>query len=625
MVFVAVRGFTSDYIGDLGTVVVTPSRYGSSLAELATNVSVINRHDIEESGALTAAEALKKRGAYVSVGIRGTRGSESSARIRSGGATANQVLVMVDGQPVNDVALGEADLDKIAADHIEQIEIARGPFSAVWGADALGGVINIITRSGKNDLPKTALAARAGSFNSRKYSLNHSFSYGENSIYTFVSEESSDGFRENSAYRGNDFMINAGRKINGYGDLNLRFSYHKSESGVPGPNYTDVENYDGERERASSTPEASMDTLKRYLQIESVNALFNSIELKSRLYGSFIDITDRAPSRMTEDLMQTQSYGGNIQALVSEDVLLGLEVEHDNFIKTDKEGGVKEIDENMLNAAIYLQKRMNFTNLQATFGGRYDHHSVWGGAFNPRLSVVYNLSDKIKVSGNAGRAFRAPTFNDLYYPESSWPASEWGPAGDSKGNREVEPETAWGYDVGLEKELGIALGRITFFRSDIDDMIEWVNVSDEPDYEKWRPVNVEKARNRGIEAELKASIFPGITLNVAYRYLDSKGKSEGDSDYKTLQYTVPNKINAGLGCDFKFGLKVNAGISWNDKAKWEGGSIDEHTLLDFRVSQQIANAEIFAAIDNISDTRYKRREGFPLPGREVSAGVKMKF
>ena len=149
----------------------------------ATNITVISEDEIQKSDAKTVGAVLENKIGIVEVSKRGTLGSSSDLRIRSGGDSANQVLVMIDGRPVNNISLGSANLTEIPTENIERIEVMRGPSSALYGANALGGVVNIITKKAIDVKPRTEIGIEYGSFNTQSYKMNFSVKPGNADIF----------------------------------------------------------------------------------------------------------------------------------------------------------------------------------------------------------------------------------------------------------------------------------------------------------------------------------------------------------------------------------------------------------------------------------------------------------
>ena len=182
------------------TTVLIGLRKEVPVEKTATNITVISEEEIKNSDAKNVGEVLENKTGIVEVSKYGTLGSLSELRIRSGGSSSKQVLLMIDGRPVNDISGGSSNLSEIPTENIEKIEVLRGPSSALYGANALGGVVNIITKKATTQKPKTEIGLNYGSFNTQNYNFNFSAMPGKANIFLAGSKNLTDGFRDNSDY-----------------------------------------------------------------------------------------------------------------------------------------------------------------------------------------------------------------------------------------------------------------------------------------------------------------------------------------------------------------------------------------------------------------------------------------
>ncbi|MDO8734102.1 MAG: TonB-dependent receptor, partial [Elusimicrobiota bacterium] len=303
-------------------------------------------------------------------------------------------------------------------------------------------------------------------------------------------------------------------------------------------------------------------------------------------------------------------------------MVFGVDERTERFTRIDS--SVKTITKTRNNYAGFVQRTFEADKLSLTPGLRYDYNSSYKDSTNPRLSTVYKLSDEIKLSANVGTAFRAPTFEDLYSPYNSWPASMWGNAGDTQGNENVKPEKSVGTDLGITYDIkNILLSKITLFYTSVEDLIEWKNVGTTT-YDKWRPSNVGKAFSRGVEFELENNSIKNLTQNLNYTFLESYGNETGT--YKTLQYTPKHRLNYGLNYSAPLEIKTKLGVEYTHKQIWEDYKYHEipgYTLTNLRISRKILQSEVYFSCENIFDRRYVSRENYPLPGRTFSGGINL--
>ncbi len=617
----------------LDEVVITATRLEKGIQDQATNVSLVSGEQIENSGAKNVAEAIEGLVGITEASERGGKGPSREIRMRSGGDTANQVLVLVDGQPINDVSLGAADLGDIPTDGIERVEVIRGPSSALWGANALGGVVNIVTRQPSEEGQVTKFGFRGGSFGTQNYNLAVS-NKDEGRMFVFAaSKDVSMGWRENSEYTGDDLFFKSAYDLDDMGKVGVRLTYHHSEFGLPGKNTTPFEAYDGEKERQAQFPDAAMSKERRHAQVAYERGIRGGGTVKLRTYGSLSDKRYECPTDFIDDLSSGASGGIEVQLIGPCGGVIGTDIRRDAFQRKNlaMSPAVVDIDEDIDYGSVFLQKDIVLRKLTLVLGGRYDHHSIFGGQGNPRAVLVYKPRDSLKLSANVGRAFRAPTFEDLYSPYTSWSASAWGPAGDTQGNEALKPERSWGYDVGFEHRCsGTVTTRATFFHTEIKDLIAWDEVDPDPDYDKWRPMNIGQAYNQGVEVEFIHRARTWLSQSISYCYLESKGKKEGEEDYIKLMYTPHNRANYDLTLKRRHGLRVNLRVNFTDVVKWvddfdESHKLPDYTLVDCRVSQRVKRAEVFCAAENITDRKYQSREDYPLPGRSFYGGFNLTF
>ncbi|MDD5687596.1 MAG: TonB-dependent receptor [Elusimicrobia bacterium] len=593
-----------------------------------TNISVVNENDIIESDSGNVGEVLNTTTGITEVSKLGTIGSESTMRIRSGGDSSKQVLVMVDGRPVNDTSLGFANLTEIPTENIERVEVMRGPSSALYGANALGGVVNIITKKAIYEKPRTEIGYSYGSFNTKNYNMNFSAKPGKADIYLTASKNFTDGFRENSDYDNLNLSLKTGYNLGKYGDITLNNGLLNSRIGIPGTNNTPVSKFNNNNEVAASFPNAYERDKKYYNQLQhKIN--INNITVETNIYNDYQRKRYKNPDAFTDSISQPSNLGLNLQVETLNDIVFGIERKVESFERFDLQ--VKTMNKIRENSAGYIQKTFEIKKLSLTPSVRYDYNSIYKESTNPRISSVYKLTDDIKLSANVGTAFRAPTFEESFSPYISWPASIWGNAGDTQGNVNIKPEKSVGTDFGIEYKKETLLSKITFFYTNVKDLIEWQKSFPTLNYEQWRPVNIGKAFSRGIEIEVQNDINKKLSQNINYTFLESMGKKTGT--YKTLQYTPKHRLNYDLNYLAPKKIKANLKVEfthrqdweeWNDwMSAWEKHLVAGHTIVSLRLSREILQSEVFFAIDNILNKRYVSRENFPLPGRTYSTGVNL--
>ena len=609
------------YMGDMGVIVITPTRGPRMLKDLPTNVSVITRKEIAESNAHNVGEVLKNR-LGVEVRRYGTLGAPSYIGLR--GCSAYQTLVMVDGRSINSTSDGIADLSQFSIDNIERIEVVRGPASALYGANALGGVVNIITREAKDEKVTADVNFGLGSFGTQIARLNFGTKDTNIKTYFTISNNTSNGWRENSAYDNHNFTGRLAYSAGKIGNFELRGGYHRGKLGLPGVNYT-FDSSTWEKiileEKFASDPNHNQEDEKEYAILEYSNGGENS-KLLLKAYGSNDQRRDRNPDELRDDLHENVTRGVETQLDTLYGITLGMDIHQDEYKQRNKINSQTIIGERTLNESIFLQEILSLKPLTTTMGLRYDNHSAYGGQINPSFSLVYQLSqpgESLKLSFNLGRGFRAPTFCDLYQPYTDYGYQ-------AEGNPDLKPEKAWAYDLGFEHQLGnFLLSRVTLFETNIEDLIEWAM---DPSF-IWRPSNVAQAYSQGVELEFIHQIMSGLSQSINYTYIRSAGKKEGEDKYEIAPYNPHNRVNYRINYANNFGLKLSLGTEyvdeqWSDRGK-TGDKLPDCFLLNARIAQRIRNLEAYISLDNILDKKYQTVFGYPMPGRRIFAGISWKL
>jgi outer membrane cobalamin receptor len=587
---------------NLEKIVVTASKVEEPAADVSRQVDIITSRDIEKSGAQDLADVLTN---LTSVNISTYGGPNATKTIRMRGSTAAQVLVMVDGRPVNNPRDGETDLSTIPLDNIEKIEVLHGPGSSLYGSSAMGGVVNIITKNPPRDGMKTELYSSFGT--ARTYTermLNGArianFGYLISGQY-----QSSEGFRDNSELNAKDCNLKLDYKLNNQNNISLNSGFYKSGVGVPGlvsaPDNDDKQNI-----------------LKRFFDLDwsfrpdeqggfSVKTYqnYDRLEFMESSPGPY-DIANK------KDTHTTKVRGLDLQAdrQLFESYLLvcGL-----NYVKNINDSTTSAKHWYYVRAG-YLENHFDFFNkkLNVNLGLRVDDYSNFGTQTNPSLSFLYKLNEGIKFHGLVSRSFRAPTFNDLYWPDEGW----------AKGNPDLRPEKGVTEELGVESRINKYLtSGFTYFHSNYKQLIQWSDNGSGV----YQPMNVSSAVIDGIECKNKISITDNLNLNLDYTFLVARDKDT----HKYLVYQPKNKVDClleyknlnGLTCELKGQF---TGQRFYDSANTV--KIKQFFVLGLSVSKKFRNGlTCFGSIEDIFNRKYQVIRDYPMPGTSVTGGLKLEF
>jgi len=601
---------------DLGEVVVTATKTPHLLKDVPGSVTVITKEEIEESGAVDLGEALEKVGG-IKIRDYGSMGAATDITIR--GSTPSQVLVLIDGRPTALPSLGTTDLTLYPVDNIERIEVVRGPFSSLYGADALGGVVNIITKDAP-EKPTTEFDLSYGTFNTQIYQMSYGAKKGKFGYFITGGKNSSDGDRKNSGCDGKHLATKLSYDISEDAKLSLSLGYLYQSLDVPGS-------------LSWPSPNAHQNDEKDWADLTYNLKLGESSDIMAKLFFNRHWLEYKNPHIFFPSDSETKvnQVGLELQQNLSLNEMNLLtygvahkrdEVEVDDKIKdTSMIGGGKELS----TTGIYLQDEINFEALPLTLvpGLRYDAPSAYEKRVSPKMSALYKLREKTSIRASVGQAYRAPTVDDLYWYE------DWGWGMGCFGNPDLKPEKSTSWDLGVEHQFnGKVLARTTYFRSEVKDLITWA----EDPVGSWHYVatNVDKALIQGVEAESKFQFSPEIFASLSYTYTDARNKGETYYD-KYLRYQPKDKVDCTIGYENKNGFKAGIGVeyigsTYSDQDNTETRKLNEYTLLSARVSKTIGKyAEVYLVGKNLTDEEYQVYRDYPMPGMSVTGGIKVKF
>jgi len=587
---------------ELGQVVVTATKTEVDISEVPQSTSVITKEEIQRTPDRTLGEIIQ-RTVGTEVTQYGPRGAVSLPKIR--GAEAEQVLILLNGRRINDAQSAKFDLSNLPVnkEDIERIEVLRGSASALYGADAMGGVINIVTKAPSKE-PYTQASASYGRFNTQSYSLTHRWKPGLFSYGLSVGKEKSDGYRPNSDY---DSWVLGGEI--GYdltSDSRLIFSTRTllKEIGVPG---------------SESFPDPDDRQKDDITQLD--------LNLRGRIFPS-LDLNVRGFQNIYRRTFEQGTAGFNVGApFLHKNYATGGELQGTSAIGKAHllTGGAETIQDRVNSSAlgihkatrgaIYLQDEIEVAKpLTATLGIRYDMHSIYEEQFNPRLAVLVRLPGDTRLRASASRSFRAPTFDDLFWPEDAYVA----------GNPNLQPEKAWSYELGGEKKFGEwALLKVAGFFREVKDLIHWAMGADG----KFRPSNVSQAEIWGAEGELVFYPFKGLAIPLGYSFLYPRDETTGDP----IPFKPKHMGNFGVEYTAPFGLKTNLKgryvqyyLNQTTKFNRDYFILDLWVGYEFKVYGRL-KSEVFLSLNNALNKEYQTVEGYPMPPRALHGGLSLLF
>ncbi|MEW6186026.1 MAG: TonB-dependent receptor [Thermodesulfobacteriota bacterium] len=633
-------------------VVVTGTRLQESLKNVPNTVVVIGEKELASTSAKNVGELLRENTA-VDISGYGNLGSAQSASIR--GSSASQVLVMIDGRPTNSITYGSADLSEIPLDYVERIEIAKGPGSHLYGANAVGGVINVITKKPPAS-PSFQAGVSYGSFNTLTARAEHGQTLDRFGYLLNAGYKTSDGHRDNSDYNGKDFNAKLNYQILDRLGVSLLTTFHKDDLGVPGPVPAQGTSPSFGNSRVTSLYDHQDNTLFNN-QLQLSWEPVDSIQFRWQAYQDYRKILYRQryvgfPSAMEDH----SSYKANIYG-TSVDARWAFHKDHrltlgGDFRKEKLEGeqNLKDLSTSQIATtrwnpdnritALFAQEHWQALSWMRLVGGlRYDHTSRYGSEWSPDLGLIFSPQESTHIKAHYGQAFRPPTFNDLFWP--GW------------GNLDLFPEKGTAYELLFDhalKDKNLSFNAGIFYNL-VKDKIQWV-----PDASgNWKPQNVNEQKTRGVETGVQWSPLKDLSFSFSYTYLDAKQNNLEVTDALTNDTRMVERRALGvpehqarlgvhyvLPCQTRLFMNLrylgDRRMYYDDYSHYPQVTklekkIKAHYTLDLKASHLFAKHwEASLSLLNLTDQQYMEQagtgfsdQGYPAPGRTVTVGVSYKF
>ncbi|MCK5534929.1 TonB-dependent receptor [bacterium] len=592
--------------------VVTAARYEQEIGEAPATINVITAEDIKNSGCLTVGDLLRTL-AGIDIRQTGTKFYLTPRGLSSANSCATgRVLCFVDGRPINTPNYGSfAPGLTLPLVNIKRIEVIKGPGSAIYGANAFSGVINIITKS-PEDLDGFEISAAGGEFSSQL----HKLSFGKKS-------EKIDGLFTARWYKTDGSQLVADNtdfeNYNVYGKveiskITLSFGHSETDRGLSGSTA---------RPTSTHTEEIK----------ESFVDVVGNIELNScmdLMVKGFIN--DREDILEMTDLttIDESVLGGEVQhnwRINSNNLLIcGVDVRQDIAKSEIALAG----DNETTNVAFYIQDECKLKEkLTVTLGVRHDKHSVYEEVTSPRVGVVYNLGRTV-LKSFYGEAFRAPTFAETY------PDIWLSPGMHLMGNEELEPEKMQSYEIGIGHKFTREIeGELNAFYNKTRDLIVLRSRTLPPTGFPPIPVmvhdnvNKNKAEVKGVEVSMKSKLFFDNLKGVMnYSYQEAKDEETKED----LEYAPNHKFNIGL--NLKLGqFMANTALRYIGERIYpvgrsgaDMGELDAYTVVDAKIIARILkDLEESLSAYNIFDEEYEETYSYPMPGTSWLAEVGYKF
>jgi outer membrane cobalamin receptor len=581
---------------NLDEVVVTGTTVKVNKRNVPMAVSVVNNLQISESNESAILPILNGRVPGLFVTERGVMGfgvatnAAGQISIRGiGGSPTTGVLMLIDGHPQFMGIFGHPLADSYVASDVERVEVIRGPASILYGSNAMGGVINIITKKQTREGFSGNASLMYGSYNTQKYMASTGYKNKKLSLFASVNHDQTDGHRPNSDFTITNGYIKASYKINNNLQVNSDFSLAHFNASDPGP------------DTLNAIPGSKLNITRGYWAF-TIDNNYEKISGTAKLFYNF------GEHKISDGFHSTDAnYGFNIfesiKLFKGNNITLGADYltyggKAENELAMGGQGIIFK-DTTVYDAGIYgfLQQTL-FNRLTLNAGLRLQDHQVYGTEWIPAGGMAYKITSGSTIKVSIARGFRSPTIQELYI---------W------NHNMNLKPETIMSYETGLlQSFLNQKLKfELTGYIIKGNNLI--INVPLEG------LQNAGEVFNKGIEFSANANLISNLDLNLTYSYIHMKSPV-----YATPKYHLFLSGNYHPG-KFQFMTSLQY-VNHLDTDPSANTSYQTYVLLNSKISYIVWKfAELFLSAENILNQKYENNIYYPMPGITMFGGMKLRL
>ena len=567
------------------SVVVTASLAEETASDLPAAVSIV---DAEELAARQTTEIFSVLGTLPGLSTTQLGSPGKAASVFTRGANSNHTLVLWNGIPLNDPYFGGFDWSNLPAEGVERLEVVRGPFSALWGSDAVGGVVNVLTRRG----PGASVTVEGGSDRYRRAALSGALVRESVTLVAAGHLRRGDGQVDNDFFDSDEGTLRGTWSVTPGRDIGFLARANHALVGIPFDFFGALapERRQDSRDLEAALPvawswsELRLDSLVSYgqtdLELRDPNDPFaqSDTEAERRRARAVLEWRPRTDFWL--------AGGGDWQRQ---------EATSSDAFGTALDG------QSQRTAAAFAQAGWSRGPVRLDAGLRQDDNDAYGSATTAKLGAVWQALEGLRLRSSYGQGFHAPTLADLYYPGFS--------------NPDLQPERSASVEFGLDGRRGGWSWGLAGFSTDFDDLIQF-------DFTTFQPFNTGSARSRGIEAETRWT-HGGLALDWNGTLLDTEDRDSG----KELLRRPRESSN--LLATWRTGA-----LTLHAEGRYVGERLDvgdvrlpSYTVAAFGAAYRIDAAhglEPYARIENLFDHEYEEAAGFPAPGRRYVAGIALR-
>ena len=584
----------STFANEVKEIIVKGARIDISEDNFGSSIFILDSEEIRLRGLRSAIDAISSSPG-VTAKKNGSFGGVGSVRIR--GASSSQTLVLIDGIPVNDASSpgGGYNFEYLDTSNIDRIEVLRGSQSTLWGSDAIGGVVNIYTKSA--DKNSINLLSEIGSFGLRKINSELGIVSNSSKFLFLVDDTSLDGISKADKKDGN--VEKDGFETNSYsfkGDIDL---YNIQIKGLLSYIKSDVE-YD-----SFGFVTGVQDGDERSITEEFIGNLTIKFNLfDDKLVNTFsVNQSDISRDYFTNDNLtfgadgerKLYRYQGNTGFGEFNKIAFGLE----------KEESSVNADKLSIDSYFFLYQFQPIKDLVISAGIRNDDNKGFNSKTTRKISAAYRVFENLSIKTSWGEGFKVPTiFQTTFFC-----------CGAESANTNIRPEESTSYDLGFDFSLKDKFSfSLVYFKKDINDQINF-------SFGLGGYENIDFVESDGFEISVNSKISEEINLYLNYSYIDSI-----DGRGQRLINIPKDSGELALTYNSSFNLSGSLTIKYNGSEIGTYGNLDSWSRADINLFYKLNNfSEVYFRVENLLDKNYQQVFGYGTPDRSGLVGVKVNF
>ncbi|MDR2692361.1 MAG: TonB-dependent receptor [Dysgonamonadaceae bacterium] len=609
-VYAETVSFLKDTVSLKEVIVVSTAKTDVNRDQIPFTVSVVDREmlDISTETGILSILSEQVPGLFVTQkGVTGfgiSDGSAGTVNIHGVGG-GNKVLMLFDGQPMWAGIFGHSIADAYVASDAEKVEVIRGPGSLLYGSNALGGVINVITRKADADGIHGRARAMYGSYNTQKYLGSAGYKKDKLNIYASVNHDRTDGHRDNSEFYITNAYVKAGYLFSKNWDASADAIIADFKTVNPGTVSQPMS--DNWAKALRTTYSVALNN--RFENMDgSVQAFYNNGKHKIN-DGHHADESAQTSYFKSNDFNQGIAVFESFRLLEGNLFTLGFDAKQWGGKAWNEDFGGNELvvhidkDKKVTELAGYLAAQQTLTDkLTLNAGIRMEHNKTFGNEWIPQGGAAYRFNSQTTIKASASKGFRSPNIRDLYM---------WG----VNPNPDLRPESMTNYDFSyLQSLLNNHLHfEVTVFYAHGKSLLIQGMYKD-----KYTTYNTGKFINKGFDFGLSYNISPDLKFSGNYSFLDSDIKITASPKHKAFVSLGWNQGKWTIAPNYQY----VGGLYLAENAT----TTENYSLLNCNVSYKVIPAvSIFLNGENLTDASYETYAGFPMPGTTVLGGINWRF